>query len=161
MWCIPLRKLKIGCKKTAVSETAVFSVLSGGDHIGISRFCTDALQPADPAGKGADHILRGINGDADDMDPLFPVGDAHAANDIAAVFVENIVQAISRDLLCYSMRKLKDYEICAHVHDEVIVECGMEESLETVCKLMGEVPPWAKGLELRADGYETLFYKKD
>lgn len=76
-------------------------------------------------------------------------------------FVENIVQAISRDLLCYSMRKLKDYEICAHVHDEVIVECGMDESMETVCKLMGEVPPWAKGLELRADGYETMFYKKD
>ena len=76
-------------------------------------------------------------------------------------FVENIVQAISRDLLCYSMRRLQDYEICAHVHDEVIVECGMDESLETVCKLMGEVPPWAKGLELRADGYETLFYKKD
>lgn len=76
-------------------------------------------------------------------------------------FVENIVQAISRDLLCYSMRKLNDYEICAHVHDEVIVECEMDESLETVCKLMGGVPPWAKGLELRADGYETMFYKKD
>lgn len=76
-------------------------------------------------------------------------------------FVENIVQAISRDLLCYSMRRLKAYEICAHVHDEVIVECGLDESLETVCKLMGEVPPWAKGLELRADGYETMFYKKD
>lgn len=52
-------------------------------------------------------------------------------------FVENIVQAISRDLLCYSMKRLKDYEICDHVHDEVIVECGMEEFLEIVCKLMG------------------------
>lgn len=41
------------------------------------------------------------------------------------------------------------------------VECGMDESLDTVCKLMGEVPPWAKGLELRADGYETMFYKKN
>ena len=76
-------------------------------------------------------------------------------------FVENIVQAISRDLLCYSMKQLKDYEICAHVHDEVIVECGMEVTVEEVCELMGQVPDWAKGLELRADGYETRFYKKD
>ena len=76
-------------------------------------------------------------------------------------FVENIVQAISRDLLCYSMKQLKDYEICAHVHDEVIVECGMEVTVEEVCEKMGQVPGWAKGLELRADGYETRFYKKD
>ena len=76
-------------------------------------------------------------------------------------FVENIVQAISRDLLCYSMKQLKDYEICAHVHDEVIVECGMEVSVEEVCELMGQVPDWAKGLELRADGYETRFYRKE
>ena len=76
-------------------------------------------------------------------------------------FVENIVQAISRDLLCYSMKQLKDYEICAHVHDEVIVECGLEVSVEEVCEKMGQEPDWAKGLELRADGYETLFYRKD
>ena len=76
-------------------------------------------------------------------------------------FVENIVQAISRDLLCYSMKLLKDYEICAHVHDEVIVECGMEVTVEEVCELMGQVPGWAKGLELQADGYETRFYRKD
>lgn len=68
-------------------------------------------------------------------------------------FVENIVQAISRDLLCYSMRKLKEYEICAHVHDEIIVECGMDESLETVCKLMGE---WSLGRM----GMKLCFIKK-
>ncbi len=76
-------------------------------------------------------------------------------------FVENIVQAISRDLLCYSMKMLQGYEICAHVHDEVIVECGMDVEVETVCDLMGQVPAWVKGLELRADGYETRFYRKD
>ncbi len=76
-------------------------------------------------------------------------------------FVENIVQAISRDLLCFAMKNLKSYDICAHVHDEVIVECGMEVTVEEVCRLMGNVPLWAEGLVARADGYETMFYKKD
>jgi len=76
-------------------------------------------------------------------------------------FVENIVQAISRDILMYAMKTLKEYAIVAHVHDEVIIEADKETSLETVCKLMGKTPPWAKGLLLRADGYECEFYKKD
>ena len=76
-------------------------------------------------------------------------------------FVENIVQAISRDLLCYSMGLLREYEICAHVHDEVIVECGMEVSVEEICRKMGQVPGWARGLEIRADGYEGRFYRKE
>ncbi len=76
-------------------------------------------------------------------------------------FVENIVQATSRDLLCYSMQALKDYNIVIHVHDEIVIEAGMETSTETICKQMSHTPPWAKGLLMRADGYETNFYKKD
>lgn len=76
-------------------------------------------------------------------------------------FVENIVQATSRDLLCYSMQALKDYNIVIHVHDEIVIEAGMETSTETICNQMRYTPPWAKGLLMRADGYETNFYKKD
>lgn len=76
-------------------------------------------------------------------------------------FVENIVQAISRDILCESMLRLGEYEIVMHIHDEVVIEASDDISLEHICNVMGEVPSWAKGLCLRADGYETEFYKKD
>ena len=75
-------------------------------------------------------------------------------------FVENIVQAISRDILCYAMRTLSHCRICAHVHDELIIECRKDLSLPVLCEQMGRTPPWAEGLVLRADGYETQFYKK-
>lgn len=76
-------------------------------------------------------------------------------------FVENIVQAISRDVLCYAMQTLRCYSIVAHVHDELIIEADPRMSLEAVCEQMGRTPPWAPGLQLRADGYATDFYKKD
>ena len=76
-------------------------------------------------------------------------------------FVENIVQAISRDILCHAMQALRDCAIVAHVHDEVIIEADPSMSLEAVCERMGRTPPWAQGLLLRADGYATPFYKKD
>ena len=76
-------------------------------------------------------------------------------------FVENIVQAVSRDILCYAMRTLKNCAIVAHVHDEVIIEADPRMSLPAVCEQMGRTPPWAKGLLLRADGYECSFYQKD
>ncbi len=76
-------------------------------------------------------------------------------------FVENIVQAISRDILSYAMQRLSYCFIVGHVHDEMIIECSKEMSLEKVCEQMGETPPWIKGLLLRADGYECEFYKKD
>ena len=76
-------------------------------------------------------------------------------------FVENIVQALSRDILCYAMKTLRCCNIVAHVHDEIIIEVDPRVSLEAVCEQMGRTPPWAKGLILRADGYETPFYKKD
>lgn len=76
-------------------------------------------------------------------------------------FVENIVQAISRDILAYSMRTLSHCFICGHVHDELIIECSMGVSLDAVCEQMSRTPPWISGLLLRADGYECSFYKKD
>ncbi len=78
-----------------------------------------------------------------------------------AKFVENIVQAVSRDILCYAMRTLKNCSIVAHVHDEVIIEADRRMSLAAVCEQMGRTPPWAEGLLLRADGYECDFYQKD
>ena len=76
-------------------------------------------------------------------------------------FVENIVQAVSRDILCYAMQTLKNCAIVAHVHDEIIIEADRRMSLPAVCEQMGRTPPWAKGLLLRADGYECPFYQKD
>ena len=76
-------------------------------------------------------------------------------------FVENIVQAVSRDILCYAMRTLRNCSIVAHVHDEIIIEADRRMSLTAVCEQMGRTPPWAKGLLLRADGYECEFYQKD
>lgn len=76
-------------------------------------------------------------------------------------FVENIVQATARDILCYAMKTLRCCNIVMHIHDELVIEADRRMSLETVCDRMGRTPPWAKGLQLRADGYETDFYKKD
>lgn len=76
-------------------------------------------------------------------------------------FVENVVQATSRDLLMNAMKNLKGSSIVAHVHDELIIEADPGASLETVCQQMAIVPPWAEGLILRADGYTCDFYKKD
>ncbi len=76
-------------------------------------------------------------------------------------FVENIVQATARDILCYAMQTLKNCAIVAHVHDEVIIEADKSMSVEAVCGQMGRTPPWAKGLVLRADGYSCSFYQKD
>lgn len=76
-------------------------------------------------------------------------------------FVENIVQAISRDILCYAMRTLSHCFIVGHVHDELIIECHKDVDLNAICEQMGRTPDWINGLLLRADGYETDFYKKD
>lgn len=76
-------------------------------------------------------------------------------------FVENIVQAISRDILAYAMKNLSDCYICGHVHDELIIECKKDISVESICDRMGHTPPWISGLQLRADGYECNFYMKE
>lgn len=76
-------------------------------------------------------------------------------------FVENIVQATARDILCYAMQTLKNCAIVAHIHDEVIIEADKRMSVEAVCEQMGRTPPWAEWLKLRADGYSCSFYQKD
>ena len=75
--------------------------------------------------------------------------------------VENITQAISRDILCYAMKTLRCMDIVAHIHDELVIECDPRVSLPAVCEQMARTPPWAKGLLLRADGFECMFYQKD
>lgn len=86
-----------------------------------------------------------------------------------------MIKEMSIDLETYSEVDIKksgayryvespEFEIllfAVSINGSPVTVCGMDESLDTVCKLMGEVPSWAKGLELRADGYETMFYKKD
>ena len=76
-------------------------------------------------------------------------------------FVENIVQAVSRDILAAAMKRLRAYRIVGHVHDEVIVETPQDTSLQEVCDLMGQTPDWLPGILLRADGYTCAFYQKD
>lgn len=75
-------------------------------------------------------------------------------------FVENIVQAISRDILCYAMQTLRHCFIVGHVHDELIIECDPRVDLKVVCEQMGRSPDWMPDILLRADGYETQFYQK-
>lgn len=79
-------------------------------------------------------------------------------------FVENIVQATARDLLVEAMQRLshKGYKIVMHIHDEVVLEVpeGVS-SVKEVCAIMAEIPAWADGLVLNADGFECNFYKKD
>ena len=76
-------------------------------------------------------------------------------------FVENIVQAVSRDILCSAMNKLRGFRIVAHIHDEAVLECPPDTSVRDVCDTMGQAPEWLPGIRLRADGYECPFYKKD
>lgn len=76
-------------------------------------------------------------------------------------FVENIVQGIARDILCFAMKTLRVYDIVAHVHDEIIIEADKDIPLAFICEQMGRTPSWAEGLLLRADGYVCDFYKKD
>lgn len=75
-------------------------------------------------------------------------------------FVENIVQAVSRDILSHAMKTLRHCFIVGHVHDELIIECSPDASVDAICEQMGKTPPWIKGLLLRADGYECEFYQK-
>ena len=76
-------------------------------------------------------------------------------------FVENIVQAIARDILCYAMKTLRCCSIVMHIHDEVVIEADPRVSLDALCEQMGRTPPWAEGLILTASGYTSPYYKKD
>ena len=74
--------------------------------------------------------------------------------------VSNCTQAMARDILMFAIRNMKDYRIVAHVHDEVIVECPEDISVDSICQLMSKTPDWAEGLTLKAEGYEGKFYQK-
>lgn len=76
-------------------------------------------------------------------------------------FVENIVQAVSRELLCYAMHNLSNQQICGHVHDELIIECPENTTVNSITSVMGKSPDWMKDILIRGDGYDTKFYKKD
>ena len=77
--------------------------------------------------------------------------------------VENIVQGIARDCLCETLDRItsKGYKIVFHVHDEVIVDAGMDLTVEELCSIMAEPIPWAKGLILKGAGFSGQFYQKD
>ena len=76
---------------------------------------------------------------------------------------ENITQAIARDCLARALLALdaRGYHTVMHVHDEAVVEAPEGTPLEAITAIMGEPIPWAPGLKLRGDGYETRYYKKD
>lgn len=76
-------------------------------------------------------------------------------------FVENIIQAVSRDILCYAMKNLQEKYICGHVHDELIIECPENTPVCEIAETMAEMPDWIPGLVMKADGYETMYYKKE
>ena len=79
-------------------------------------------------------------------------------------FVENIVQATARDVLADAMLRLDKagFKNTMHIHDEVVLEVeNGKSSVEEVCAIMGEAPKWAETMNLRADGYECAFYKKE
>lgn len=78
-------------------------------------------------------------------------------------FTENLIQAISRDILAEAMARLEvnGYRIVMHVHDEAVIEAPIDADLSDACQIMGRAPSWAPGLILNAAGYACAFYQKD
>lgn len=76
---------------------------------------------------------------------------------------ENIVQAIARDCLAETLRRIdaKGLQVVFHVHDEVIIDAPMETTVGEICDLMAEPIPWAPGLILKGAGFESNYYMKD
>ena len=78
-------------------------------------------------------------------------------------FVENIIQAMSRDILAEAMSRLlaAGYKVVMHVHDEMIIDAPLEVTNQEITDIMGQPIEWASGLPLKGDTYDTPFYKKD
>lgn len=76
---------------------------------------------------------------------------------------ENIVQAVARDCLAETLKRIEDrgLHVVFHVHDEVIIDAPEETTVDEVCGLMAEPIPWAPGLILKGAGFEGQYYKKD
>lgn len=118
-----------------------------------------------PSGRRLAYVRPKVEKDDNGKQPITyeGVGDSKKwarLRTYSAKLVENITQGIARDLLLHSMAAMKDMDIVGHVHDEVIVECNPDTSVEQICHLMEQTPDWAEGLLLRADGYECEFYMK-
>lgn len=84
-------------------------------------------------------------------------------NSYGPKFVENIIQAMSRDILAEAMERLEaaGYDIVMHVHDEAVIEAPRDAVLDDACRIMSKAPDWTPGLILNAAGYECEFYQKD
>nr|DAK79920.1 MAG TPA: DNA polymerase I [Caudoviricetes sp.] len=84
-------------------------------------------------------------------------------NSYGPKFVENIIQAMSRDILAEAMERLEaaGYDIVMHVHDEAVIEAPRDAVLDDACRIMSKTPDWTPGLILNSAGYECEFYQKD
>jgi DNA polymerase len=85
----------------------------------------------------------------------------HEIDTYGGKLVENICQAIARDLLAHAMKTLQKYDIVLHVHDEIVLEVTEDVDVKTVCELMSRMPEWADGLHMTADGFDCAFYQKN
>ena len=149
------------CAKKAVMDKSVASTN------GIAFSCRSGLLLIElPSGRTLSYAKprMGINRFGSESVTYEGVGTAKKWERIETFggkLVENIVQAVARDILMYAMGTLSRYDIVAHVHDEIIIEAERDADVKTVCEEMGRTPPWAEGLPLSADGYERYFYMKD
>ena len=157
---------------TKIAKEIIVAVKQGGsgDPNNNSRLAT-VIAKAKAANMPNDNIKRTIDkalgsGNTDNYESVTYEGVGatkkwERIESYGPKFVENIVQAISRDILCYAMRTLSHCFICGHIHDELIIEASQGVNLQVICEQMGRVPPWLPGAVLRADGYETEWYRKD
>lgn len=119
-----------------------------------------------PSGRNLTYVKpqRGINMFGGECITYLGIGATkkwERINSYGPKFVENIVQAIARDLLCYTMKCFSGRFICGHVHDELIIECRTDEDASDISRQMSATPPWADGLVLNAEGFESFYYKKE
>lgn len=149
-------------RKPSTDHWMNFSIGSSACHIAVSQMLFIEL----PSGRRLSYVKpkMGVNKFGSESVVYEGIGGTKKWEQIESYgpkFMENIVQAISRDILAYAMRTLSHCFICGHVHDELIIECTKDVSLDAICEQMGRTPSWIPGLLLRADGYECDFYKKD
>lgn len=115
-------------------------------------------------GRGDQYLVRktGLKKQVYDLKNAGPNHRFTIRTEAGPMIVHNCVQGISRDLLLNAMKQVgPEDRICMHIHDELVIEADKSVKLDDICQKMAQVPEWAEGLLLRADGYETKFYLKD
>ena len=115
-------------------------------------------------GRGDRYLVRktGLKKQVYDLKNAGPNHRFTIKTEAGPMIVHNCVQGISRDLLLNAMKQVgPEVRICMHIHDELVIEADSSVKLDDICQKMAQVPEWAEGLLLRADGYETKFYLKD